>query len=342
MLHLVPAVFQPLVLRKKMVFHDLSKQKLTVAEKTFLASECSQKSSLLTWVSTKNNLVRRISDRYCLPYSTIKGWTKLISDGQEIPIKRGRPMSIDESAAAEFVSILKTRRASKDAVSFAETLALLSTGITATKMRAGKRGAAAVSEISVNTQKKFCKMYNVVTVKPQILTDARLKSCLCPRLSYIWGCVLMAYSAGLLAEQKWNADATTIIVSQRGTGSLVCTICDTDDDTPVASSSIPDSLNLLVKWFGLNNAGGESGPLVLIFAVPSMTENTYFATQVLSMSSTSTIGDKGWIYFAKTRGGCYAMWIHYYLHITIPTIELSNSTHLHTVSQSLYRDYITH
>ena len=185
-------------------------------------------------------------------------------------------------------------------------------------------------------------MYNVVTVKPQILTDARLKSCPCPRLSYIWGCVLMAYSAGLLAEHKWNADATTIIVSQRGTGSLVCTICDTDDDTPVASSSIPDTLNLLVKWFGLNNAGGESGPLVLIFAVPSMTENTYFATQVLSMSSTSTIGDKGWIYFAITRGGYYAMWIHYYLHITIPTIELSNSTHLYTVSQSLYQHYVSH
>ena len=139
MLHLVPAVFQPLVLRKKMVFHDLSKQKLTVAEKTFLALECSQKSSSLTWVSTKNNPVRRISERYCLPYSTVKGWTKIIRDGQEIPIKRGRPMSIVETAAAEFISILRTPRASKDAISFAETLTLLSTDVTATKMRAGQR-----------------------------------------------------------------------------------------------------------------------------------------------------------------------------------------------------------
>jgi hypothetical protein len=31
----------------------------------------------------------------------------------------------------------------------------------------------------------------------------------------------------------------------------------------------------------ISNAGGESGPMVLKFAVPSMDENTYFATQVL-------------------------------------------------------------
>ena len=118
---------------------------------------------------------------------------------------------------------------------------------------------------------------------------------------------------------------------QRGSGSLVCTIANSNEESSIASHSIPDTLNLLVKWFALNNAGGESGPLVLIFAVPSMTENTFFATEVISMSSTTTVGDKGWIYFSQTRGGCHDMWVHYYLHVTVPTITLSNSVHLHTV-----------
>lgn len=150
----------------------------------------------------------------------------------------------------------------------------------------------------------------------------------------------MAYSANLMAENKWNADATTIIVSMKGTGSLVCTIGDPQDENPVASSSIPDTLNLLVKWFELNNAGGESGPLVLIFAIPSMTENTFYAKEVVSMSSTTTIGTKGWVYYSKTRGGCPAMWIHYYLHITIPTITHSNSVHLHKVYYNCNRKYL--
>ena len=142
----------------------------------------------------------------------------------------------------------------------------------------------------------------------------------------------MAYSANLFAENKWNSDATTIVVSAKGTGSLVCTIADADDKSPIASSTIPDTLNLLVKWLGLNNAGGESGPLVLIFALPTMAENTFFATQVASMSSSTTVGDKGWMYFSKTRGGCYSMWVHYYLNVTVPTIKGSNSLHQNAVS----------
>lgn len=137
----------------------------------------------------------------------------------------------------------------------------------------------------------------------------------------------MAYSANLRAGQKWNADATTIVVNESGTGSLVCIIKDNDGQEPVSSSSLPDNLNLLVKWFPFNNAGEEAGPLVLIFAVPSMEEDTYFATQVLSLGSTSAIGEKGWMYFSGTRGGCSAMWIHFYLNVTVPTIRLSNDCH---------------
>ena len=327
----VPPIFSPRVLRKTIVYNDLSQRLLSVSEKTFLGTEAASLSSFLELSPNKVSRLTRLSNRYRLPYSTVKNWSEKIKLNKPISSELGRPESLDKIAAETFVETLLQRREAKNCVPLNETLSLLAQGVTATKMRQEKRGSDAVSFICVTTQKKLCKQYNVIRRKPQILTDARLKACLCPRLSYIWGWVLMAYSANLMAENKWNADATTIIVSQRGSGSLVCTIANSNDESPIASHSIPDTLNLLVKWFALNNAGGESGPLVLIFAVPSMTENTFFATEVISMPSTTTVGDKGWIYFSQTRGGCHDMWVHYYLHVTIPTITHSNSVHLHTV-----------
>ena len=287
--------------------------------------------SLLSWQKEKFTVLSRISKRYTLPVSTLRDWMQKVQTSMPITNKIGRPNAMDEEAVDKFKATLESRRAAKNAVPMAETLALICAGVTETHMRLGKRGAAAISRICVTTQKKLFKECNVVKVKPQILTDARLKACRCPRISYIWGCVCMAYSANLRGENKWNADATTIVVSESGTGSLVCIIKDEDNTGPVASSFLPDSLNLLVKWFALNNAGGEAGPLVLMFAVPSMEEDTYFATQVLSMGSTSSIGEKGWVYFSRTRGGCPRMWVHYYLNVTVPTIRLSNDCHKHKV-----------
>lgn len=327
----VPAIFSPRLLRGKELYRDLSKITLTAQQKTFLGSEVAKISTLLAWNSKCSSVLTKASQRYRLPYTTVQNWAKKVINGQTITDGTGRPKAVDTIASEKFATTLLDRRKMKNAVPEAEALVLLGRAVSETQFRQGKRGLDVGSTICVTTQKKLFKELNVIKRKPQILTDARLKACRCPRLSYIWGCVLMAYSANLMAENKWNADATTIIVSQSLTGSLVCTISDANDDSPIASSTIPDTLNLLVKWFALNNAGGESGPLVLIFAVPTMRENTFFARQVVSMSSTITIGDKGWIYFSRTRGGCHAMWIHYYMNVTIPTIKLSNDTHLHKV-----------
>jgi hypothetical protein len=273
----VPAVFQPIALRKSIKYKDLSNHTFTVVEKTFIGAEAAGTSIFLQWEEEKFTVVNRICRRYHIPVTTVYQWMNKVKTAKEITGQSGRPSVMDAAAGAEFVAILKSRTAAKDAVPHLETLQLISKGVADTLLRQGKRGPSAVSSVSVNTQKSILERYNVVKLKPQILTDARLKACRCPRISYIWGCVCMAYSAHLHAECKWNADATTIIVSEKGTGSLVCTIEDDDNHAPVASSSIPDNPNLIVKWFGLSIAGGESVPLVLIIAVPSMEDGMFFA-----------------------------------------------------------------
>ena len=200
-----------------------------------------------------------------------------------------------------------------------------------TNERRGKRGPDANIEISKTTTKRIFKTLDNRKLAPQILTDARQKACECIRTSYIWGCLLLAYSGHLPAENKWNADATTIVVGESLSGSLKCAILDGTEKTPVASSTIPDNLNILVKWFGLNNAGSESGPLVLVFAAPSMTEGTYFSAEVPALASTSFIDETGVIFFSKTRGGTPDMWKEYYLQVTLPTIRRSNAFNCHKV-----------
>lgn len=73
-------------------------------------------------------------------------------------------------AGAKFVATLMARQAANDPVPLYETFKLLDQGATETKLRQGKRGLSADSEISLKTRTKLCKLYNVVCVEPQTLT----------------------------------------------------------------------------------------------------------------------------------------------------------------------------
>ena len=334
---ITPIIFQMQNLRRQGVYRNLSKHKFSIDEKTFAASEVCKRSTLLQWPEGISCTAGKFSKRYRISKSTVVNWKTIFENPRAtFASGRGRPNAIDESAQAEIVATLQQRRNQRDALPLNAAYELINKVVLDTNKRRGKRGADANNEICSSTRKKICKTLDIRKLAPQILTDARKKGCECIRTSYVWGCLLLAYSGNLPAENKWNADATTIIVSENLTGSLVCAIMDDNQTTPVASSSIPDNLNILVKWFGLNNAAGESGPLVLIYAVPSMAEGTFFSAEVVSLASTTYIGEIGHVYFCKSRGGTYAMWKHYYLTITVPTIERSNSIHLNKVSVSFF------
>lgn len=325
---IIPSAFQELNLRTKGKYRNLSKFKFSVQHKTFAASELTRATAFSHWDGERGCTLGRFSSRYHIPKTTLHSWKKIYENPRlSFHSSAGRPESVDSAGKEEIVQTILRSITVKDALPHGATIQLVNKVVVDTRMRQGKRGADANVEISKTTRKKIFEELKIRSIVPQVLTDARRKACECIRTSYIWGCLLLAYSGHLRAEYKWNADATTIVVSESLTGSLVCAIKREDDASPVASSSIPDNLNILVKWFGLNNAGGESGPLVLVFAVPSMTEGTFFVVEVLGLASTSFVGDGGFVYFCKTRGGTPEMWTHYYLNVTVPTIKRSNSLH---------------
>jgi transposase-like protein len=172
MSEIIPSIFQPIVLRSRVVYTDASQRTLTLKEKTFLANEALGISTLLTWETDTYSVLGRICNRYNIAYSTVKNWRDQVSSGKEIN-KGGRPPSMNAEAGAKFVASLKARQAANDPVPNDKTLELLHQGVTETKLRQGKRGFSATSGISVNTRKKQCKDHNVVCVEPQILTTLK-------------------------------------------------------------------------------------------------------------------------------------------------------------------------
>eukprot|EP01034_Spumella_vulgaris_P030919 gene30919-38212_t len=162
---------------------------------------------------------------------------------------------------------------------------------------------ASISEVYM-----FKLLHHIQFRKPQDLTMARLKA----------------------AEYKWNADATTVVVSRDRTHALVCVVHVKGDPEPALNCSrVPNEMNLLVKWFHMCSAAGYSSDLVLIVALPNLPEGEFYAQKVKGLSSASDHKAVGWLYACSSRNGNGAMWVHWFLNVVIPCLKESAEFHEH-------------
>ena len=113
---MIPTIFHSTVLRRRILYDDLSKKSLTVDEKTFLANEALGISEELSWEagnSSISNRITRLTRLFKIPSNTIKGWVGKVSNGIVIPNGTGgRPPAMDQEAGARFIQTLKARRES--------------------------------------------------------------------------------------------------------------------------------------------------------------------------------------------------------------------------------------
>ena len=199
----IPIIFQMLNLRRQDVYRDLSKHKFKVDEKSFAASEVCRLTKHLQWPRSAECTVDSFSKRYKISKSTVYHWKVIQKNPRgEFSAGRGRPTVIDKVAESEIIATLKQRTQERDALPVSAAYELINKVVNDTKTRQGKRGADASSKICRNTRKKMLKTFDIRMLAPQILTDARKKACECIRISYIWGCLLLAYSGNLSAENK--------------------------------------------------------------------------------------------------------------------------------------------
>jgi len=146
--------------------------------------------------------------------------------------------------------------------------------------------------VSYSTEKRFKMAHSIAERKPRHITEARLAAKGDIRVAYKQACALVAFAGDKPAAYKFNADATTFNIQAAGTGDTaliwneVAAHDELDPDEPgesdgeVVSDQAASGLGIFIKWMHLCSAIGESGPLVLIVAIPKMPENVFFVQKV--------------------------------------------------------------
>jgi hypothetical protein len=109
---------------------------------------------------------------------------------------------------------------------------------------------------------------------------------------------------------KWNVDASTMIIEDTGKGSVMyrfvsCEEADECEDkllkNPLTSNRFQQGLDMALKWMQLGNGIGDFGTMVLIVATPGMPEGRFFKCVVQGLSFEADSTKTGVIYFTKTR-----------------------------------------
>lgn len=324
----VPECFESIKLRC-LKYRDLSLHVFQPSEKKFMVGELNGTHNLLehTFVSKvtgqKKKSAYGLSSRYNIPSSNIDRWVSLSREGRALmPDIGGRPPFLDEKSKQNLASRVKVLNSDNRGIFIHELPGYIQEEQAKTMKRQGKRvmdGQDIVSSESFQFQMK--KEMKLVGRAAQDLSNPRMEALKDIRNVYRIACGFDAFSGLLPAVFKWNADATTAVVSRTGTGALTCYIPDRSEKVKLDSTRLPGDLNLLLKWVQMCSAAGEESPTTLIMTIANIPDGAFFVEAVDGLSSKSDIGAYGWVYFCNSRGGNKALWIHWFKFVVIPTLE---------------------
>ena len=352
----VPECFHHVgVLRTGKYYKNLSNHQFTGVEKDFICLEAAKRKNDELLIDPfpilpiyPKTFTGAILERYRINGNKFRSWQRSILKGKHNrdgnPI--GRPLSVDKISrdvikrtiisAEKDVHPLRIQQTHD--LFIQERIETLKRQKLEPHMHVIDKYNTSISSATVTSIKRRPDM-RIFDRVPQDLTEARLLALKCYRLAYITMCFIWGLCRHLPPANKWNADCTTFECRPSGSGKFVCVVREKGDGSQVdfmflldifskysitmkvTSVSSSGELNLLVKYFGLGNAAGNIGPTVLIVAIKDMPDDQLFVKEVIGLTSTSTVGDRGWLYFCKTKGGTASMWRHWFTNVCIPTIK---------------------
>ncbi|KAJ1384845.1 hypothetical protein B484DRAFT_461402, partial [Ochromonadaceae sp. CCMP2298] len=191
-------------------------------EKQFLCVELEKAQNYLGLTGAKG-----AETRYGIPRRSIRDWLAIYRDPRkQFHEFEGRP----DALSAKSVEIVHQELIAANTHKRPLTESQLSTSINTARdnefNEAGK--LPPIESLDPRTVKKIKIDNNIKNYKPQTLTLARERAICCPRVTYVWACLCVAFSAHTAAQYKWNTDATTIEINEDHTGALVCVVRDED------------------------------------------------------------------------------------------------------------------
>ena len=331
----IPRCFQPLhgTRSGEIRFYDLEKYRFKREEKLFLCRELQREHELLlpTYFCQNNTTkksARGLEERHNVPHGKFSKWLSSYKKGEPLHDSPGRPTALDKESIENIENRIVNGNVTTQSLLVQDFAKVVKEEVKNTQKRRGKRLFPETDpDISLSYVHKCKKLMGVKARKPQDLTPARLAALRDIRMVYRIACSYEAFSGHLPATHKWNADATTFIISPNGAGSLVCTIPTKETLVKLDSSVVPNGLNILVKWVLMASAQGETSPCVLIITVPDMPEGKFYVRKVVGLTGKDVVGDFGWLYFCKTRAGNAALWQHWFLNVVIPTLQATRRAH---------------
>lgn len=145
----------------------------------------------------------------------------------------------------------------------------------------------------------------------------------------------MAFTARLPATNKFNGDATSMLIWTDGTGTLQYRVLtDGEPLTPLESTHYQQGLNMLLKWMQLGSGNGDFGPLVNIVCCPGMPEGAFHHETIVGLTNSTDSTQVGHLYFSSTRclkgtvePGPQNGWNHWFEHVAIPTTSKFANIH---------------
>jgi hypothetical protein len=311
---------------EKPVYANLEKYSFFDNEKAFICGEINGDTSHLDPTCKGKVTPYGVSVRYHIPERTVRSWVDKFKSGHHLQSQVGRPGDLDIAGVIEVDDFLRdhlTTRPSTPA-EFNRQLML------AKQHSLARRGIRKpLSDISMDHRTiasiKQCNGWK--QLKKQKTTEARVNATHGFRAVYRQACFFEEFGGTLPAVCKHNIDATTVCVSMKGNDYMVVPQDPGVEIGQLKSIDCNPTMDILIKWMHHSTAYGEGADPSLIVGVNGMPPDTFFTRFVVGITQYCQPGSGGWLYFSDKKCGTFAMWKHYFMHVTIPFIRACVNAH---------------
>jgi hypothetical protein len=342
----IPEIFKPLAACTRsddVRFNIIPKGYVMLpAEKEWLCKEADLNAVVPIWPGQerrKKGLIRR----YGLYKKWFeKNWPIYINPNRGFT-GSGRPEAIDEQGWRVIAEHLAKCKKEVNEASITELTCLMSNEAIMTGLRRQRPLGDDFRELDGRTVKHHKKEKGITTGSPGLTTDARVKACSCPRMSFMWYLICYVLSRILPGSHKWNSDGTTYVFESKGKGEKVCSLADDsqlkdlldeiDEEDGIfpkssakgkKSSSQDNDLAFAIKVMHLSNAAGDSGPACVLLANKRMPKDKFYVKHVKGLYWGNGVSRTGILYVCQTRAGTKEMWLDWHRRVCLPTIRDSN------------------
>lgn len=276
-------------------YNDLSEHWFTVAQKEYVGNLLNSGTVTRREFINRHNILSKDQ--------TIKDWQKNIKVGKKMYEFGGRPSSIDEDSKTEIKKWVKSGGDTGNEM-LSPTYAQLKKKVGIEIRETGKRkGNYATSDTpDPKTLRKVIKEAEVVKVKGQKTTNARITAVCDPRNFFTFAIMCTVCCSGLSPKLILNWDATTFGISKDSDDDLVY-IKDEEQDSakPVTAESSGDTC-IFIKLYHYHNAFGTIAAPVYVIADNTLSEGAFEVYPVKGLSRHGGDGNGlGYVCFTKTR-----------------------------------------